>query len=494
MLGIAGLRVISALVVLSTGFRALSDDDYSRLVIAQGFAQNPSLDPSGTSWLPLPFWITGGCMQLFGATIEVARTLSFLSCILVAVAIHIAGGWLGWSVAARRLGAVVGVVLPHAAILGVATIPDLPTAALIVLAAASTVSDSVRVRRLGALCAGLACLCRYEAWPVALVVAVLALFKDAASPGEPRPRGRDHLASVLALVPPVLWMVNGAIRHGSPLFFLHRVSAYQRALGGEQPSFLARLLRQPISLFSGEPEFFVAGLGLLVLLVVVLRSSFQGLGRATRRFWLVLGSVLVFLMFGDVLGGAPTHHEQRVLLSLWLGFGLWLAEPLVRALTAPDSGRGAPRAGIFLSGGRRTALFAAVLGVASLGVALSRLAEPPQLRSELRPGSRLGEQAMGRMLKSALPPGEKVALLTSDYGYFAMQAALSRPGASRPLLDRDPRRGTVEDPRRNPEALRRALTALGARWLVVPATDRQAMPDWLAPRAQTGGFVLLAVR
>ena len=65
-----GKAVVSSLVWAS-GFRALSDDDYARIVIAQRFAESPSLDPTGTSWLPLPFWLNGGAMLLFGASVEV---------------------------------------------------------------------------------------------------------------------------------------------------------------------------------------------------------------------------------------------------------------------------------------------------------------------------------------------------------------------------------------------------------------------------------------
>jgi hypothetical protein len=33
----------------------VSDDDYARVVIAQRLSL--ALDPSGTSWLPFPFWL-----------------------------------------------------------------------------------------------------------------------------------------------------------------------------------------------------------------------------------------------------------------------------------------------------------------------------------------------------------------------------------------------------------------------------------------------------
>ncbi|MEO8796345.1 MAG: hypothetical protein ABI551_00540, partial [Polyangiaceae bacterium] len=55
--------------VLRLGFSHVSDDDYARAVISEQFAHAPSLDPSGTSWLPFPFWLTGSVMMVFGRSL-----------------------------------------------------------------------------------------------------------------------------------------------------------------------------------------------------------------------------------------------------------------------------------------------------------------------------------------------------------------------------------------------------------------------------------------
>ncbi|HEX3855498.1 MAG TPA: hypothetical protein VHW01_31260, partial [Polyangiaceae bacterium] len=47
-------RGIACVLAWDNGFRALSDDDYARISIAQRFAHTPHIDPSGTSWLPAP--------------------------------------------------------------------------------------------------------------------------------------------------------------------------------------------------------------------------------------------------------------------------------------------------------------------------------------------------------------------------------------------------------------------------------------------------------
>ena len=62
--------------VLRQGFTHVSDDDYARTVIAEQFAHAPRLDPSATSWLPLPFWLEGSAMGVGGRTLEVARAVA----------------------------------------------------------------------------------------------------------------------------------------------------------------------------------------------------------------------------------------------------------------------------------------------------------------------------------------------------------------------------------------------------------------------------------
>ncbi|MDB4941233.1 MAG: hypothetical protein JWP97_767, partial [Labilithrix sp.] len=61
---------------LALGFDHVSDDDFARVTIAQTFARRPHLDPSGTSWLPFPFWALGGALAVLGRSLAAARVAS----------------------------------------------------------------------------------------------------------------------------------------------------------------------------------------------------------------------------------------------------------------------------------------------------------------------------------------------------------------------------------------------------------------------------------
>ncbi|NOU27708.1 MAG: hypothetical protein HOO96_07380, partial [Polyangiaceae bacterium] len=100
-------KVAVSLWVLRLGFSHVSDDDFARTVIAQTFAAAPKLDPSGTSWLPLPFWLTGGAMMLLGRSIAVARGVAIALAALSAGGLYLSAR----DAEVPRLPAVVGTLL-----------------------------------------------------------------------------------------------------------------------------------------------------------------------------------------------------------------------------------------------------------------------------------------------------------------------------------------------------------------------------------------------
>src|SRR5262249_55561991 len=86
LLALGALRVLASWTMHRVGVTALSDDDFARTVIAEQFATAPRFDPSQTSWLPFPFWLTGGAMALFGRSVGVAHAVTYL--------VAIGGTWL----------------------------------------------------------------------------------------------------------------------------------------------------------------------------------------------------------------------------------------------------------------------------------------------------------------------------------------------------------------------------------------------------------------
>jgi hypothetical protein len=319
----AGLLAVKALAgawAVHRGFSHISDDDYARVVIAERFAHAPSLDPSGTSWLPFPFWVDGAAMLLGGRSLGVATVMAWIMG-LASVLVGYAGLRVGGvaRVPAWIAAALVGTSAWNAW-LGLATVPEVWTGALIFFGT-MTLATGEGVAAGGAALF-VASLSRYEAWPVCGVFAIVGCVRALRDRPETRTRWMTGVA--LAVLGPCLWMAWNAHAHGSAVHFVARVTAFHKAHATALP-LGDRLLTYPRALFTGAPELALAALFGLVG------------GRAVFARWrlpLLAGlALLAFLVYGDVHDGAPTHHVERTLVALWwllAGFGVdgahaWIA-------------------------------------------------------------------------------------------------------------------------------------------------------------------------
>ncbi|HET7540059.1 MAG TPA: hypothetical protein VFK05_09305 [Polyangiaceae bacterium] len=455
-------RGLACVAAWRSGFRALSDDDYARLTIAQRFAQEPHFDASGTSWLPAPFWAYGAAFRGFGTELAVARTVAILLSLAATVLVYVAARLLGTSRLAALVAAVLSCVLvPYSALLGVAALPEVPCAALSLFSAATLAVNAPALRALGAGSLILACLSRYEAWPIAVAYAAFCLW-DAL-----RLRRAVYLAcAVLALSGPASWLWLGQQNHGDAWFFVARVTAYRRALGGNVAPLWRRLLEYPWALIWNA-------LGLCILFPI-----FAVMARRTRtldspryaRAGLALAAMLAFLMLGSVRDGVPTHHAARVLLPLWF-FGCLVA------------GREFTRRANDQTGRRR-------VGVVVAAISCLPLLEGVHLPSNEGFAERTLELEAGKAARRETTHG--LAIDTSDYGYFAVQAGFGSPRGTSVLDDHDPRRPKSPSARAfgSTEALQRALLERNARFALLTSSHAPLLAQHCAELWRNTGFVL----
>jgi hypothetical protein len=415
LFALLGLVILQGLVVSwarSSGFHAVSDDDYARVVIAQKFVESPSWDPSGTSWLPFPFLHLGITMKLFSASLEVARTAALFSACTGTLLLYAASRSLGTGAVLSFAAAAAGALLPTSVFLSAATVPEYLTSALIVFGVTSLARREPDTGRalLGGLCLFLACASRYEAWPAACAASGVFFFRFFWGARSAFSLG----AAGLCLLFPVVWLLHGVASHQEALFFIKRVTDYKNALGGSSSNQEAALLYLRALLLS-EPEVAFALLSTLAF-TFARRSQ-----KCERPLWLLpflpLFVMLLTLVVGALRSGAPTHHEERALLSIWLLAALTTARLL------EEVRRSLPRV-----------LLALVVGL-SLGGSLRAAGA-----FEKQPFTdRAAEERLGKRLATLTSPTEKIALALSDYGYFAVMAAAQHPGRFTILVTHDPR-------------------------------------------------------
>jgi hypothetical protein len=484
---VAVFKAVVSAFVLVAGFRAVSDDDFARVVIAQSWAHAPRLDASGTSWLPLPFWVTGGTMMVFGRSLGVARAVAFVLGVGSAVVVLVAARWMLGTRPEDRApvlaGALAAAALPWSARLGVATVPELPTAALMVLAMASLArgdgdGDGAalgRRRLLGGAALLIACLSRYEAWPVACGFAVFCVLDAWRSRGALRGSGRAQTwprqlaAGALAVVGPVAWLVWNAHAHGSALRFAGRVAAYHDAVNESAPGLLRALGVYLGAAVRAEPELCILA---LLLAAVALMSDFlpsedlQADLRNAARPALLTALLIAGLAIAGARSGAPTHHPERALLAPLLLGALLMGAALVRVARAAQ----------------QTTLGwvpLAALGTAMITGVLVRWRVPDEAFLPRR-----DEAAIGRAAAERLPPGEKLLVEAADYGHLAVVAGSGRPEDV--IADRsvDPREAARASAFENEATLRARMQEVGATAF---AARQASVPEELGrPVAESG--------
>jgi hypothetical protein len=460
-LAVAIVKLGAGAAVLWTGFRAVSDDDYARVVIAEEWARAPKWDASGTSWLPFPFWIAGAAMKVAGRGLDTARGVAVLLGIAAALLVYAAARWIGEDRGAAAGGAIAASVFPWSARLGVATVPELFTAALSVLAMAALATREPRKRWIGgaAICA--AALSRYEAWPIAIGFAALCGL-DAARARE----GRRALlgAGAIAIAGPLAWMVWNRVAHGDALHFLARVAAYRQALGAADGA-AGRLWAYPVAMVREEPEIAA----LLVIGAVTCGVGWKARLSPYARPAAMVAAQIAALSLAMIKDGAPTHHPERAVLAA-----------LLLAATAGGA--------LFVHAARSRAAWkiGAILGGVVLAGAIGRSGAP-------REGfvHREDEEAAGRAAAAMAARGERVLVEVVDYGHLAVTAALGRPEDVEADRSVDPRLAKTASSFRDAEALRSRLAAAGARWVIARPSEvtRAVLGE---PRATRGAWAVFA--
>ncbi len=443
LIGLALVRGLASFAAYASGFRALSDDDYARITIAQRFAATPHLDPSGSSWLPAPFWLYGAAFRVFGKELWVARETALILALCATWLVFVAARVMGLSRWSALFAAALSSLLPYSAQLGLAAVPEVPCAALILFGAATLARPNYALRLSGGIALTLASLSRYEAWPVALVFALYCAWDARRNP-------KLAFAALWALFGAAAWLVLGRGEHGDAFFFVARVANYKRALGGVAGSLAARIFEYPKLLLLAEPELTLL---VVIALVSLWRSPVPRTDHSYARAALALSTLSLFLIVGSVRDGVPTHHAARVLLPIWFFGGALCGEAFELWAGRWPRGPG-------------LATFAGAAIATLLGVAARPRLLPHEGFADRHEELRVGAEAKARAVGS-------LAIDTPDYGYFAVEAAFGDSSHASPLVDHDPRHASPSDSFSSPDALAAALEAQHADALVVSIAHRE---------------------
>jgi hypothetical protein len=223
-----------------------------------------------------------------------------------------------------------------------------------------------------------------------------------------------------------------------------------------------------------EPE--LALLILVTLAATVRYGTRAELGRY-GRLAVLFGMLLSFLVVGDLRDGAPTHHGERTLLSIWLA-GAVLAGDLL------------PRTWNRLTRRRRATFLAITLLSMAVGACVAR----PILSRRDDFIDRSLEIDIGRQARKleAAPAGE-LLIDTPDFGYYAVMAGFRQPERAAAFDDRDPRHERLQDVFASPSTLLHRLRKRRSTWFVASRPHAAVARSLGSVRAENERFVLVEV-
>lgn len=425
----AAARVLVEVLLVRAGFSHISDDDFSRTVIAERWVHDPAWDASGTSWLPFPFWWTGAWMGVLGRSVETARAASIALGAIAAGAYAVALRRAGLSRGSTAFATAIAIALPWSLWTGAAPVPEAFVGPFV--AAVAIDASARRLRPSSLLFLTVACLSRYEAWPVALAVGVLAAWRAHRAK---RPLSERVLWPALSLIGPLAWIAWNAHAHGDPIHFFVRVSRYKRALDAAHgASLIDKLASFPRLVGEGAP---VAACLLAVGAVALVgwppfRSRWVGAFAAAA-------AQIAFLIVGNLGDGAATHHPERALIGVWwIGIALG-AHALERVARGHLS---------FATARVHRALAAAVPIATTLGMA-ALLWEAKRDHPGLGPDDRANALAEGERLRR--DGARQIVVRPCHYEHFALIASFGAPER----ISIAPRREEADDAATCPEIVR----------------------------------------
>jgi hypothetical protein len=458
---------------------AVSDDDFARVVIAQRFALRPSWDPSGTSWLPFPFYWDGLWLHWTDGSLAAARIAAGFRSIVASLCLYSAGRVWGVRPSLSALGAWLPFLLPTLRILTVATVPEYLTGALSWLAVSllvgpegsllkrTPVGDQSHTARtvLGLAALLVATLSRYEPWSLALALGAYGVLRQ------------RRIWPLLTLLGPAIWMLHGMGQHGSPFFFAARVANYKAALGAPSEAWWQAFATYPRQIFELEPLLMMMSLGAGFCLLRVTRL----------RTWLaafsMVGLNVFFLSLASVFDGAPTHHPERAVTLVWLAAPILPGLLLSRVLDGSLKTKATEDLSTIRTWASHGAVF---LGLLALGLVLTFMRPQPNY------SSRAVEIAVGKALREVQAEPFPTLLGTTDYGYFAIMASAGAPARFVIAQDHDPRKKAEGE---HLASLIRSIAKQGQlRWMVIPICFDFIVDELEASfeiRAESADFLVL---
>jgi hypothetical protein len=288
---IFGIQIIIYILLFSSGFKALSADEYSRTLKAYYWKESPSFITTGM-WLPFGYYVEGLALLIWNNLFWTPRIVTIIFSLFSALSFY----YLIKIVFEKRiiafLSTLIMVVLPWHMWLGAAPLADIysitfTNISLLLLLTGIRKSKNAYIL-LGGLSSALATGFRYEAWWFTGVFSLTNIFfAIKLFIKQKRKLSLAHLTSSATSISFILlWMISSFLKTGSFTSFVSDRDAYM----GE----ITSTLWERITYY---PKQFLEQPYLIILLISLIGFLLVTINKKLRKKLLTTGMLLYSLFF-----------------------------------------------------------------------------------------------------------------------------------------------------------------------------------------------------
>lgn len=326
------LKTVFQIIVINSGLRWLTADDYSRTVISWDWLQQPRIY-SGV-WLSMHFWIDGIFIWLFkDLTLAPVLCNTFFSLVTIIYLYLLVAKIFGKSTA--YITCVIFAVFPFQVWLSTSGMPESIFFAFITVsfyyymlwynsAKAEKLSSSYIYLAASCLSLNVANLLRYEGWffsiTLIIITAVISVKKFRFS----KQTIFSFLISLSSVLTALWWLQLNARDYGDAFYFIRETTRIYSGLASA--GLFQRIIQYPFFILYIAPVTTVLGLWKVIKVLLGKRNGFKGDFSLLRVFLLFNLAELLVLMLSGIVGSGGTNMISRyiVINSIMLfPFAVW---------------------------------------------------------------------------------------------------------------------------------------------------------------------------
>ncbi len=328
------IKTVFQAVVVSSGLRWLSADDYCRTVISYQWLQHPKL--FGGVWLSMHFWINGIFMAVLGDLTLAPVLANTLFSILALIYFYLLLERV-FDKTVAFLSCLVFAVFPFQVWLSSSAMPESIFFFFVISACyyfllwyqSNSAQGATRKIETGylviaAVLMNFGNLLRYESWLFSISLIFLTGLLSYRKFKLKRAFFKNLAISSISVISILWWLYQNQADYNDAFFFIKETTRIFKGLNGA--GFWQRVVQYPFFVFYIAPLTTVLGLRKIYLTVRNKRNGFRGNFSLLRVFLLFNLVELCLLMLIGILGSGGTNLISRYVVAnsiLFFPFAVW---------------------------------------------------------------------------------------------------------------------------------------------------------------------------